>query len=504
MSCDRSEHLVVNCWCGPRCLSTSLMYSWAQRSDTLVRDEPLYAHYLRVSGAQRPYREKLLAAEENEGNTVLDSFSEPCGKKVLFLKHMAKHKANLDEERVLRGRHVLLLRDPYHIIKSFAEVSRPTLSETCLPALCELYSALRSRGRPPVVILSERLAEDPEGTLRAVCRSLELPFEEAMLRWDPGPKPFDGLWAPWWYSNTHRQTCFQPFSRDRREPLPAELRPLLEECRPFYLFLKRHAIAPEPLPIREVPPTAPGACAEAKAAKRPRTAPCEGSSMGATHTYRQDPRNDDILVGIRDGVTGAFDLLWRPEAKVSVLDSGFVLGDGVWEGIRLHRGVLLFGEKHLDRLYEGAKALNFDLGIGKRDLERLIYATCDANGMTEEDHVHIRVMVTRGLKSTPYQNPKATVGDPTIVIVPEYKQANPTDQGIWLFTCHVRRSSLDVQDPMLNTHSKHNCIAACIQANECGADEALMLDPHGFVATCNSVNFFIVRKVQASKIAILL
>uniref|UniRef100_A0A061QSJ0 Aminotransferase class iv n=1 Tax=Tetraselmis sp. GSL018 TaxID=582737 RepID=A0A061QSJ0_9CHLO len=215
-------------------------------------------------------------------------------------------------------------------------------------------------------------------------------------------------------------------------------------------------------------------------------------------------RHDDILVGIRDGVTGAFDLLWRPEAKVSVLDSGFVLGDGVWEGIRLHRGVLLFGEKHLDRLYEGAKALNFDLGIGKRDLERLIYATCDANGMTEEDHVHIRVMVTRGLKSTPYQNPKATVGDPTIVIVPEYKQANPTDQGIWLFTCHVRRSSLDVQDPMLNTHSKHNCIAACIQANECGADEALMLDPHGFVATCNSVNFFIVRKVQASKIAILL
>mmetsp|Transcript_35049 Transcript_35049/g.62492 ORF Transcript_35049/g.62492 Transcript_35049/m.62492 type:complete len:252 (-) Transcript_35049:27-782(-) len=135
-------------------------------------------------------------------------------------------------------------------------------------------------------------------------------------------------------------------------------------------------------------------------------------------------------------------------------------------------------------------------GIGKEQLEQLIYETCDANGMQEASHVHIRLMATRGLKSTPYQNPNATIGKPTIVVIPEYKEvsAGNKETGIRLFTCHVRRGPPDVQDAMLNTHSKHNCIQACIQANKAGVDEALMLDPAGFVATCNSVNFFVIRK----------
>jgi branched-subunit amino acid aminotransferase/4-amino-4-deoxychorismate lyase len=184
----------------------------------------------------------------------------------------------------------------------------------------------------------------------------------------------------------------------------------------------------------------------------------------------------------------------------------------VWEGIRAHKGVLLFIQEHLDRLYEGAKAIDMEIGLAPAQLENLIYKTLDANGMgnsissinigtTNNSGVHIRLMVTRGLKSTPYQHPKVTIGAPTIVIIPEYKQVDDgtTHNGITLFTTHVRRGNPDVQDPNWNSHSKLNCIAACIQASKAGADEALMLDPRGFVATCNSTNFFIVRKGEKNE-----
>jgi branched-chain amino acid aminotransferase len=195
---------------------------------------------------------------------------------------------------------------------------------------------------------------------------------------------------------------------------------------------------------------------------------------------------------MRDGVTGAFSLIPRVDAKVSVFDSGFVLGDGVWEGVRLHGGVLLYAAEHVKRLFQGAKAIDMDVDVTLGDLIKMMYDTVDANEMHEG--VHIRLMVTRGLKSTPYQNPTFTVGKPTIVIAAEHKAAaeGPKVNGMRLMTTHVRRGAPDVQDPAWNSHSKLNCIAACIQANKAGVDESLMLDPHGFVATCNSVHFFIV------------
>jgi len=206
-----------------------------------------------------------------------------------------------------------------------------------------------------------------------------------------------------------------------------------------------------------------------------------------THEYADDPRNASILVSINGT------LVPRDQATVSVFDSGFVLGDGVWEGLRLHDGRLVFLEAHLARLYEGAKALDLDIGRTPDDLTEDIQRCLDANKMT--DGVHIRLMVTRGVKATPYQDPRMTVGSATIVIIPEYKEPSKenAERGIRLFTVHVRRGAPDVQDPRLNSHSKLNCILACIQAAKAGADEALMLDPHGFVATCNSTNFFIVR-----------
>lgn len=206
------------------------------------------------------------------------------------------------------------------------------------------------------------------------------------------------------------------------------------------------------------------------------------------HEFRDDPRNDEVLIWING------ELVRRPEAKVSVFDSGFVLGDGVWEGLRLVSGRFAFLDAHLDRLYEGAKALMIDVGLSRDEMVKALYRTIEANGMSEG--VHVRLMVTRGVKRTPYQDPRLTIGKATVVIIPEHKEPKPEliAKGLRLFTVHVRRGQPDVQDPKLNSHSKLNDITACIQAAQAGYDEALMLDPHGFVSTCNSTHFFIVRK----------
>ena len=207
-----------------------------------------------------------------------------------------------------------------------------------------------------------------------------------------------------------------------------------------------------------------------------------------SHDYVDDPRNADIRIFING------ELKRRSEAMVSVFDSGFVLGDGVWEGLRIVDGHPAFLDAHLDRLQEGARAIAMDIGLDRDALTAAIYRTLAANDM--HDGVHVRLMVTRGLKRTPYQDPRMVVGPATLVIIAEYKDPLPetATRGITLFTVHVRRGYPDVQDPKLNSHSKLNCITACIQAGAAGADEALMLDPHGFVATCNSTHFFIVRK----------
>ena len=212
-------------------------------------------------------------------------------------------------------------------------------------------------------------------------------------------------------------------------------------------------------------------------------------AQGTQHAA-DDPRNDGILIWINGTLHP------RERAVVSVFDSGFVLGDGVWEGLRVLAGQPLFLDAHLDRLYEGAKAIMLDIGLDRDALADAVHATLDANGMQATSGVHIRLMVSRGVKRTPYQDPRVTIGPATIVIIPEYKTASvaTAQQGLSLFTVHVRRGFPDVQDPKLNSHSKLNCIAACIQAYTAGADEGLMLDPHGFVATCNSTHFFIVRK----------
>ena len=205
------------------------------------------------------------------------------------------------------------------------------------------------------------------------------------------------------------------------------------------------------------------------------------------HDYVSDPRNADILISVNG------ELKKRDEAVVSVFDSGYILGDGVWEGLRVMDGGVAFLPEHLKRLWAGAKTLDMDIGLTRDELTARLMDCLNANGM--RDGVHIRLMVTRGIKKTPYQGPRFTITKPTIVIIPEYKNPVPEiiQRGVTLFTVHVRRTGPAEQDQKLNSHSKLNCILACIQADKAGADEALMLDPLGFVATCNSTHFFIVR-----------
>jgi branched-chain amino acid aminotransferase len=209
---------------------------------------------------------------------------------------------------------------------------------------------------------------------------------------------------------------------------------------------------------------------------------------GGTHAYKQDERNRDIKVYVNG------EIVHRDQATVSVFDSGFLLGDGIWESFRLNNGKLAFVDHHMYRLRESAKALDMDLGMTDEEILNAIYQTIKANGM--ETNVHIRLVFSRGIKSTPFQDPRVNVGGCTLVIIPEYKLVGESTDGIRLYTVYNRRGRPDVQDPKLHPLSKLNCVLACIQVAKAGADEALMLDPNGFVATCNSTSFFIVRQGQ--------
>ena len=210
----------------------------------------------------------------------------------------------------------------------------------------------------------------------------------------------------------------------------------------------------------------------------------------STHSAVVDPRNENVKIYING------DFHSRENAQISVFDSGFLVGDGIWEGLRLHNGKIAFLDKHLDRLFAGASAIHLDIGLNKEELINALLETVEINEMT--DDVHIRVMITRGNKKTPSQHPSNVIGGPNIVIIAEHKVADPSvsQEGITLFTVTVRRPPPDTLDQRLNCHSKLHEVIALIQAIEAGADEALMLDPTGAVATCNATNFFIIKNEE--------
>jgi branched-chain amino acid aminotransferase len=210
--------------------------------------------------------------------------------------------------------------------------------------------------------------------------------------------------------------------------------------------------------------------------------------MHGTHNAEPDKRNNDVLIYING------ELFKRAEAKISVFDSGYLVGDGVWEAMRLYTGVLAFSNQHLDRLWAGAASIGMEMNFSREELLEKVHLTLDANDMHTD--VHVRIMLTRGTKTTPSQDPRLLLSGPNLVIIAEHKKASKesTIKGITLFTSTVRRGSPDYLDPRMNCHSKIHEVQALVQALEAGCDEALMLDVRGFVSTCNATNFFLVRK----------
>jgi hypothetical protein len=236
--------LRINLWSGPRNVSTALMYSFAQRADTRVVDEPLYGHYLRVSGVDHPGRDDVLRSVDQDGERVVrEVILGDTDREVLFFKQMAHHLVELDRSFLGRCANVLLTRDPREMVPSLAlHLAEPTMRDTGYRMLVELRDQLRGLGQEPPVLDARELLLDPRAVLNELCRRLGLRFDEAMLHWPAGARPEDGVWAPHWYENLHRSTGFEPYRPAKYPMISERTRALIDECLPYYERLLETAI----------------------------------------------------------------------------------------------------------------------------------------------------------------------------------------------------------------------------------------------------------------------
>lgn len=445
---------VIHSWSSPRSLSTSLMYAFAQRDDTEVIDEPLYAHFLAETGVDRPYKEELLSKMEPDGNKVIkDVIFGPGKKKYRYCKHIAKQRLpSFAKDLIQKGKHFILIRSPLDVLRSFDMVVTPSFLELELASLVTIYGELCELGSPPTIIDALDLQRNSEGTLRCLCNALKIPFQSSMLKWEAGPKPVDGLWAPWWYASVHKSTGFKPPSTYPK-PFPFKLYSLLEQCLPFYNLLRRHALRPDV----SVQPTLPV------------------------------PTNEQILVWVGD------ELLPREDAKVSVFDSIVQGGDGVWEGLRVYNGKVFKLDEHLDRLSDSAKAMAFVNVPERNEIKRAIFTTLISNGM--RNNAHIRLTLTRGKKVTSGMSPAFNMYGCTLIVLAEWKPpVYENAGGISLITASTRRNSPNNLDSKIHHNNLINNILAKIEGNLAKADDAIMLDQYGFVSETNATNIFLVKK----------
>ncbi|CAN6289394.1 unnamed protein product [Urochloa humidicola] len=451
--------VVIHAWSAPRSLSTSLMYSFAQRDDMEVLDEPLYANFLRVTGVNRPYREELLSKMDPDGNKVVKEVIFGPGEKTYrYCKHISKQcLPNLSSDLMKKGKHFILIRNPLNILPSFDKVVPPSFMELGIGELVSIYSELCGLGKPPPVIDADDLQREPEAVLRGLCEDLGIPFQPQMLKWEAGPKEFDGIWAPWWYGSVHKSIGF---SKSRQYPLtfPFTFYDLLEQSLPFYNMLKRQvrrtigpqqpALPDPPLPV---------------------------------------PANKKILVWVGD------ELLPRDSAKVSVFDSVVQGGDAVWEGLRIYDGKVFKLDEHLDRLFDSAKAMAFT-NVPTRDwIKDAIFKTLIANGMF--DNAHIRLTLTRGKKVTSGMSPAFNLYGCALIVLAEWKPpVYDNSHGIKLVTATTRRNSPNSIDSKIHHNNLINNILAKIEGNLSQAEDAIMLDKDGFVSETNATNIFMVKK----------
>lgn len=454
-----TEVEVIHSWSAPRSLSTSLMYSFAQRDDTDVLDEPLYANFLRVMGFDRPYREDLLSKMDSDGNRVVkDAIFGPGDKKYRFCKHMAKQRLpGVTTDLMKKGKHFILIRNPLDILPSFEKVVPPSFLELGLAGLVSIYTELCELGKAPPIIDAADLQQDPEAVLRGLCQDLDIPFQESMLKWDAGPKAVDGLWAPWWYKNVHKSTCFTS-AREYPLPLHSSLYDLLERSLPFYNMLRRHtkrisSITRSSLPTPSLPV----------------------------------PANEKILVWVGD------EIVPRDSAKVSVFDSVVQGGDAVWEGLRIYSGKIFKLDEHLDRLFDSAKALAFANVPTRKEIKGAIFKTLISNSMF--DNAHIRLTLTRGKKVTSGMSPAFNLYGCTLIVLAEWKPpVYDNTGGINLVTATTRRNSPNNLDSKIHHNNLLNNILAKVEGNFAKADDAIMLDKDGYVSETNATNIFLVKR----------
>lgn len=447
------ETEVIHSWSAPRSLSTSLMYSFAQRDDIEVLDEPLYANFLRISGVERPYRDEVLTKMDSDGNKVVnDVIFGPGKKRFRYCKHIAKQRtSNLSRDLMKKGKHFMIIRNPMYILPSFDKVTPPSFLELGLADLVTIYNELSELGNPPTIVDTDELLQNPEATLRGLCLDLGIPFQASMLKWEAGPKAFDGLWAPWWYKSVHKSTGFtRPCSYP--PAFPTMLYDLLEQSLPFYNFLKHKCrrISEFLKPSLPIPPL-------------------------------PVPANDRILVWVGE------EIVPRDSAKVSVFDSVVQGGDAVWEGLRVYSGKIFKLNEHLDRLFDSAKALAFS-NIPKRDeVKKAIFTTLTVNGMF--DNAHIRLTLTRGKKVTSGMSPAFNLYGCTLIVLAEWKPpVYDNSGGITLVTAATRRNSPNNLDSKIHHNNLLNNILAKVEGNLAKADDAIMLDKDGYVSETNATN----------------
>lgn len=456
---DKQEVEVIHSWSAPRSLSTSLMYSFSQRDDIEVLDEPLYAHFLRVTGAERPYRDEVLLKMDSDGNRVVEEMIfGPGEKRYRFCKHIAKQRVpGLSSDLMKKGKHFILIRNPLNILPSFDKVVPPSFLELGLAELVSIYSELSDLGTVPPIIDAEDLQQDPEAVLRGLCEDLRIPFQPAMLKWEAGPKPVDGLWAPWWYKSVHKSTCFKPV-KEYPTPLPPSLYDLLEESLPFYNMLRK---------------------------KTRRTCSVIGPSLPLPPL--PVPANDKILVWVGN------EIVPRDSAKVSVFDSVVQGGDAVWEGLRVYSGRVFKLDEHLDRLSDSAKALAFVNVPTREEIKKAIFITLISNGMFE--NAHIRLTLTRGKKVTSGMSPAFNLYGCTLIVLAEWKPpVYDNTSGVTLVTATTRRNSPNNLDSKIHHNNLLNNILAKVEGNLAKADDAIMLDKDGYVSETNATNIFLVKK----------
>ncbi|EGD78714.1 branched-chain-amino-acid aminotransferase-like protein 2 [Salpingoeca rosetta] len=467
---DDNKVRIIQTWACPRSLSTALMYSFAQRSDTTVRDEPFYGSFLHKNPhLNHPMQDEVIASQPTNPAEVVQSILAHTSTQVLYCKNLVKHMpTDVDDDDAWLSRcvHIFQFRNPAAVVSSFKNFAKPTADETCFPQAHALMTKLRERNIPFCVVDSDALTINPEAVLRQLCHGLGISFDEAMLSWPAGPKEYDGVWASEWYKTVHSSTGFMPSKS--MHTVDAALLPLIRDAYPFYLALSQHAIGHGMSPSMLK----------------------NASTDDLAAPELPDARNENVLVWVGRG------LVPRAFASLSVFDSAVQGGDAVWEGLRVYNGKAFRLDQHVQRLIDSAKAMAFDDIPSPEDIKETIFKTLAANNM--RDGVHVRITLSRGAKVTSSMNPAFNQSGSVLVVLPEFKGVqgaatyNNVD-GVKLITAANRRNSPQCLDSKIHHCNLINNILPKIQANAAGAADAIMLDLDGFVAETNATNLFAVK-----------